>query len=194
MQGQRESNLTEHGRAQAVQNAATVAALGVDAIYASPLRRTRQSAKALADRTGLPIAFDDRLKEWDAGEWSGYLYEEVIEKWPEDWAAWRADMWNYRPPGCENFEDLARRGGAFLKDIQTTEADKIAIVSHGFIGRAMMAALAGLTPEDALRLKTANDIVFRFRQTPNGWRADRFERNEGPLDGLFESAEPSRLA
>ena len=194
MQGQRESNLTEHGRAQAEQNAEAAATLGVEAIYASPLRRTRQSAKALADRTSLSITFDDRLKEWDAGEWSGYLYEEVIEKWPEEWAAWRADMWNYRPPGCENFEDLARRGGAFLKDIQTTEADKIAIVSHGFIGRAMMAALAGLTPEDALRLKTANDIVFRFRQTPNGWRADRFERNEGPLDGLFETAEPSRLA
>ena len=194
MQGQRESDLTERGRRQAEQNAEAVARLGVDAVYASPLRRARHSAEALARRTGLAVAFDDRLKEWDAGDWSGFLYDEVKAKWPEEWAAWRADMWRYRPPSCENFEDLVIRGGAFLDDVLSTDAEKTAIVSHGFIGRAMMCVLGRLPPADALRLRTANDVFFRFRRMGDAWEADAFEAGNGPFFSLFEEAAPSRTA
>ena len=194
MQGQWESDLTAQGRRQAEQNAETAARLGVDAVYASPLRRARHSAEALSRRAGLDIAFDDRLKEWDAGAWSGFLYEEVQAQWPEEWAAWRADMWGYRPPGCENFEDLVKRGGAFLDDVLSTDVEKTAVVSHGFIGRAMMSVLARLAPDDAMRLRTANDVFFRFRLMGETWEADRFEAGTGPLPGLFADAAPSRLA
>lgn len=194
MQGQWESDLTARGREQAEGNAETAAALGVDAIHASPLRRARRSAEALSRRTGLDIAFDDRLKEWSAGDWSGYLYEEIPAKWPEEWAAWRADMWTYRPPGAENFVDLVKRGTAFLDDILETDVPAIAVVSHGFIGRAMMSVLAGLAPDDAMRLKTANDAFFRFRRSGNGWITDRFENGAGPLPGLFAQGSPSLIA
>lgn len=191
MQGQWEADLTERGLQQAEQNAETVAQLGVEAIYASPLRRARHSAEALSRRTDLAINFDDRLKEWNAGDWSGHLYEEVQEKWPEEWAAWRADMWSYRPPACENFEDLANRGGAFLDDILTMDTAKIAVVSHGFIGRAMMLVLARLAPSEALQLQTANDAFFRFQRNGDGWETDRFEAGQGPFTGLFDNQEPA---
>lgn len=191
MQGQWESDLTERGRQQADKNAETVANLGVDAIYASPLRRARHSAEALSQRTDHDLIFDDRLKEWNAGDWSGHLYAEVVEKWPEEWTAWRADMWNYRPPGCENFQDLARRGGDFLNDILVTEHQRIAVVSHGFIGRAMMLVLAKLQPDDALRLHTANDAVFRFKGAKDNWETDRFEAGVGPIPGLFKDEDPA---
>ncbi len=199
MQGQAESDLNARGRAQAEVNAETAARLGVEAIYASPLRRTRQSAAPLARRTGLEIVYDDRLKEWSAGDWSGYLYDEIPAKWPAAWAAWRADMWRTRPPGAENFEDLLARGGAFLRELTATECQSAAVVSHGFISRAMMASLAGLAPEDALRLKTANDVLFRFRRAGEKWTADRFEAGAGPMPGLFEgdlnnTAGPARPA
>ena len=194
MQGQRESDLTARGREQAEGNAEAAAALGVDAIYASPLRRARHSAEALSRRTGLAIAFDDRLKEWSAVDWSGFLYEEIPAQWPQEWATWRADMWSYRPPGAENFEDLVNRGTAFLDDILDTDAPAIAVVSHGFIGRAMMSVLAGMAPADAMRLKTANDVFFRFRRSGDTWIADRFENGEGPLRGLYEQGEASRIA
>jgi len=186
MQGQWESTLTERGRGHAEANAALVAALGVDALYASPLQRTRESAAPLAAMTGLSPAFDDRLKEWDAGDWSGVLYAEIPGRWPVEWAAWRADMWRVRAPGGENLEDLTDRGGAFLDEMLTREAGRrAAIVSHGFIGRAMIARLAGLAPDDALKLHTANDVVFRLRGGGDDWRCDRFEAGRGPADGLF---------
>ena len=211
MQGQREADLTARGREQAETNARAAAALGVDAIYASPLRRARQSAEPLARRAGLDIVCDDRLKEWRAGDWSGCLYTEIPARWPAEWAAWRADMWTYRPPGAENFEDLLARGGAFLDDLLKTDGCA-AVVSHGFIGRAMMSMLAGLEPRAAMRLNTANAVFFRFRRVEGSrergrfgdWTADRFEAGAGPLAGLFEEggfeeegaekAGPSRLA
>ena len=54
----------------------------------------RPRSKTLAiihEQIDLPAAFDDRLKEWSAGDWSGELYSEVPGKWPGESAAWQAD-------------------------------------------------------------------------------------------------------
>ncbi len=194
MQGQWESDLTELGRAQAKQTAAAVAAFGVDAIYASPLRRASDSAHPLCDATGCAATFDDRLKEWRAGDWSGCLYADIVTRWPEEWASWRKDMWRYRPPNAENFADLKERGAAFLDDVSKTQADRIAIVSHGFITRAMLAHLLDLSPDDALHLETPNDAFFRLHQDPTGWRAERHAAGAGQIAPLFQGEEPPGIA
>ena len=193
MQGQWESDLTELGRAQAERTAIAVAKLGVDAIYASPLRRTRASVKPLCDLTGRPSTFDDRLKEWNAGDWSGNLYADIVTRWPVEWAAWRQDMWRYRPPNAENFDDLKERGGAFLNDVLATTDSRIAIVSHGFITRAMIAHLLELSPEYALGLETENDTFFCLYQQTSRWSAERHDADTGPTD-LFGGQEPPSLA
>lgn len=193
MQGQWESDLTALGHEQAKQTAAAVAELGVDAIYASPLRRTRASVKPLCDLTGRPSTFDNRLKEWSAGDWSGNLYTDIVTRWPEEWAAWRNDMWGYRPPNAENFADLKKRGAAFLNDVLATTDSRIAIVSHGFITRAMIAHLLELSPEHALGLETANDSFFCLYQQTSGWCAERHDAGAGPTD-LFGGQEPPSLA
>ena len=194
IQGQWESDLTELGRAQAEQTASAVASLGVDAIYASPLRRARDAALALSKAAGLPAAFDDRLKEWSAGDWSGHLYTDVAERWPKEWAAWRNNTWIYRPPNAENFEDLMRRGGAFLTDIAGLRKSSVAIVSHGFITRAMLTFLLSLSPEEGLRIETSNDVFFRLRQEATGWRAERCKAGAAPVSGLISGEEASSLA
>ena len=194
MQGQAESDLTALGREQAANNAEAVSALGVDAIFASPLRRARDSALALSERTGLPITFDARLMEWRAGDWSGSLYADIVKRWPQEWAAWEADRWTYRPPGAENFADLVDRGGKALADILRADVRRIAIVSHGFITRGMLAYMLALDPEDALEIKTPNDAFFRLREKNGAWIADRFEAGAGPFPGLGEDAAPPTLA
>ncbi|MEN0065307.1 MAG: histidine phosphatase family protein [Myxococcota bacterium] len=180
-----ESQLTARGEAQAEVNARTVAELGVDAIVASPLLRTRQTAAFVAAATGLQPAFDERLAEWDAGAWSGWLYTEVREKWPEGFAAWRADMWNVRSPDGENFVDLIDRGRPAIEAILARDDARVAIVSHGFIGRVLIGDLLGLEREEILRMRPANDTFYRLRRRDGAWRVDRFEQGKGPLDGLF---------
>ena len=194
MQGQWESDLTELGHEQAQQTASIVAELGIDAIYASPLRRTRASAKPLCDLTSKNAIFDDRLKEWHAGDWSGNLYADIVTHWPDEWASWREDMWRYRPPNAENFIDLTERGGAFLNEIAATAELRIAIVSHGFITRAMIAYLLNLAPENALRLETPNDAFFRLQRETDGWRAQRWDGAARSFSNLQHETPPPGLA
>ena len=61
--------LNETGLAQARGLAEEVEKLGdVDIIIASPLLRAQTTASAVAERCGLRIVTDERLREWDYGE------------------------------------------------------------------------------------------------------------------------------
>ncbi|MEE4360963.1 MAG: histidine phosphatase family protein, partial [Pseudomonadales bacterium] len=80
MQGQWNSDLSELGRAQARVSGALLAGRGIEAMFASPLDRTRQTAALINEHLNLPVTYDDRLKEWDCGDWSGHLYAEVAER------------------------------------------------------------------------------------------------------------------
>lgn len=58
--------LTEVGREQARRLGERMASYGVDAIYSSPLLRARETAQAIADRTGLEVIVVHDLREIDS--------------------------------------------------------------------------------------------------------------------------------
>src|SRR4051794_2048992 len=65
-------HLDDTGRAQAQAVAERLSALKtVDAIYASPLERTRETAKPIAALRGLRVQIDRGLIELDIGAWTG---------------------------------------------------------------------------------------------------------------------------
>lgn len=55
--------LTAVGRADARRTADWLASQPLSAVYASPLRRARETAEILAGRAGLPVQVDPRLRE-----------------------------------------------------------------------------------------------------------------------------------
>ncbi|MEM6926042.1 MAG: histidine phosphatase family protein [Myxococcota bacterium] len=181
VQGRLESTLTPLGRGQARATAERIATLGVDGIVASTALRARQSAEILAELTGLVPRYDERLVEWDAGEWSGHLYAELVERWSDAFAAWTDDPWTVPAPGGETFADLVHRGRPALNEVLASGVARVAIVFHGFIGRALLADLVGLSRAEATRLKGPNDAFFRCREADGGWRCERFERDEEPV-------------
>jgi probable phosphoglycerate mutase len=64
--GVADPELSENGRAQARHLADYLAAEApLDALYASPLLRSRQTAEPIADCFGLQIVVDDNVAEWD---------------------------------------------------------------------------------------------------------------------------------
>ena len=65
-------HLADSGRAQAEAVAERLATLKrVDAVYASPLERTRETAAAIGTRLGLKVGVEKGLLECDFGEWTG---------------------------------------------------------------------------------------------------------------------------
>ena len=182
-QGQRNSDLSGLGRCQADQGGRLLARFGIQALFASPLDRARQTAEIINRHLGLPVVYDERIKEWDCGDWSGHLRAEVLEGWPEEWAARQADMFHYRGPGCENYPDMFARARPFVAELERHDAEHIAVVSHGMIGKVMIAILLGLDERQTLAVYQANDVVFRVT-TGARPEAHHYRAGEGPFPGL----------
>ena len=184
LQGQLDSPLTDLGRGHARASAALLARLGVDLIYASPLGRTRETVALMRERLPQTVIFDDRLKEWSGGDWSGELHAQIRVKWPAEWAAWDADRYTHRSPRGESFDDLIARARSFFADVAVVPAQRIAIVAHGFLNRALANVLLSLGRAETLAIRQGNDTLIRVSIDPSGRRVDHFVGDQGPLEGL----------
>jgi probable phosphoglycerate mutase len=123
-QGQADPPLSELGIAQA--EAAARAVDGVEVIWASDLERARHTASILAAARGLEVVADPRLREREAGEWTGLTRAEIEEQYPGALAERR------RPPGFEFDDVLVVRALGALQDLAATLAGRTAIaVTHG---------------------------------------------------------------
>ncbi len=70
------TSLTETGEKQAAELAGAIhkshnESLPLKTIYCSPLQRTQQTARAIAEKTGATVVIDERLREVEFGEYEG---------------------------------------------------------------------------------------------------------------------------
>ena len=184
MQGQWNSDLSELGRAQAEVNGKFLEPLGIEYLVASPLDRTRQTAEIITDQLQISFGVDDRIKEWDCGDWSGEMWDDLQEKWPEEFACWQSDQFHYRGPAAENYPDMIERSSPFLNEILATGFTRIAIVSHGMIGRAMIGTLLSMSPEEMLGFSQTNDTVIKLTLDASDFVAEHYVGGNGPKQGL----------
>lgn len=184
MQGQWNSDLTELGREQADINGRFLTTLGIDYLVASPLDRTRQTADIINQHLELDINYDGRIMEWHCGDWSGELWDDVSIKWPKEFAAWQEDQFNYPGPNGENYPDMIKRTSPFLDEVFASQHSRIAIVSHGMIGRVMVSILLGHSPEEMFHFGQSNDTIFHLTEHTEGFAIQHFVGGEGPHSGL----------
>ena len=184
MQGQWNSDLNELGRQQADVNGRFLKHLDVEYMVASPLDRTRQTAEIIDEHLGIDFDMDERIKEWHCGDWSGEMWDEVPDKWPEEFAAWQADQFYYRGPGTENYPDMIDRARPFLDELLANEFSRIAIVSHGMIGRAMVGTLLSMSPDEMFSFGQTNDTMIHLTLHDDRFSAQHFIGGAGPHGGL----------
>ncbi len=122
--------LTEFGRVQATAAASRLGTSGAVAVVSSPLRRAQQTAAVVADALGVDLTIEPGLRETDFGDWEGYTFAEVREKWPRELAAWLADP-AVAPPFGESFVDTATRvRQARDRLLESYGGDVVVLVSH----------------------------------------------------------------
>ncbi|MGA4993538.1 bifunctional RNase H/acid phosphatase [Nonomuraea bangladeshensis] len=120
-----------------------------EVIVSSPLKRARQTAAAVAARTGLDVEVDDELREADFGEWEGHTFTEVQRRWPAELTAWLADP-EAAPPGGESFAVAARRvQAAGERLVERYEGKTVLAVSH-VTPIKMLLRLALMAPLESL--------------------------------------------
>jgi probable phosphoglycerate mutase len=158
-QGHADPPLSELGRRQAYVAAASIGA--VDGIISSDLQRAAETAAIIAQQLGVgPVMVDERLRERDAGEWTGLTKTEIEQRWP-GWIEGRK-----RPAGFEEVASvIARVLEAFDAIHSSSRGSSLLVVTHGGVIRSLEKAhglsgdavtnLGGVT----VRLSTSGCVV-----------------------------------
>lgn len=136
-------HLSDAGRAQAERAAARIAGLKkVDAVYASPLERTRETAAPIAKATGLRVRRDKGLLECDFGEWTGAALKDLM-KLPE-WRTVQSRPSLFRFPGGESFAEMQLRISSSIQRLAAAHRGQtIVAVSHADPIKAAVSNAAG---------------------------------------------------
>lgn len=143
--GSSDPPLTEVGEAMAQEFAMAYSSIRWEAIYSSPMLRTRQTADPLCRMAALQPVIEEGLQEIGYGEWEGLKHDEAKERWPEAFRYWADDVASRGTPGGENAFQVAARAMRVVEAVRTRHArGNVLLVSHKATLRVMTCALLGL--------------------------------------------------
>ncbi|SFV38796.1 probable phosphoglycerate mutase [Devosia crocina] len=176
LQGQADIGLSAKGEAQARALAGTVEQLAPDHVITSDLRRAYQTAELL----GFPDAVrEPGLREVDVGEWTGLDIARIIADEPEAYRGWRAGT--FAPPGGEIWSDFAARTAAATR-AAAAEADRLLVVCHGGVIRALLQTLLGLKPRRIIPVGPGSLTILAHKPNEADMRLEVFNyAPDGPV-------------
>src|SRR5579862_8609350 len=175
-----DGSLTEKGRMQAEACAKKIADLqksglfgNIAAMYASDLKRAKETAQPIAKELGMEIQVRPNLREINWGSADGQLVKEMTEKYatieqqvkqdhPE-----RKTRWDYFPvfEGAETFNALLKRTQTELKQIaQLHQGETVLIIGHG---RALKTLIAEAKDSEEKIPYPANCGIAEFTYSPD---------------------------
>jgi probable phosphomutase (TIGR03848 family) len=136
-------HLADSGREQAARAAQRIAELPkVDAIYASPLERARETAAPIGAARGLKVQIDKGLLECDFGDWTGAELKALM-KLPE-WGTVQRAPSTFRFPNGESFTEMQTRMVSAIDRLRARHpGGTIVCVSHADPIKAAVAHAMG---------------------------------------------------
>ena len=166
--GRTDVPLTERGRELAAAAGRLIATLRADTTPALVLTSPRTRAQDTARLAGFRVdAVDERLAEWDYGEYEGRTTPEIRETVP----GWT--VWTHPHPGGETPQDVTERADSLLVDARARlGSGDVVLVGHGHFSRVLVARWIGLPATDGVR----------FAMEAAGWAVLGDERGVPRLD------------
>ncbi|MFC9949866.1 bifunctional RNase H/acid phosphatase [Streptomyces prasinus] len=153
--GGSDPSLSDAGREQAMRTAEALARRGtVQAVVASPLARTRETAGIVAARLGLEVSVEEGLRETDFGAWEGLTFGEVRERHPDDLNAWLSSPDAEPTGGGESFAATAARVAATRDRLTAAYAGRtVLLVTHVTPIKTLVRLALGAPPEALFRME-----------------------------------------
>jgi len=137
--------LSDEGRAQASALGERLADAELAAVYASPMKRTVETATLVAAPHKLPLTTDAGLREIDHGRWEQLTRREVEARFPEEYSNWEADPFTFAPEAGESGLSVMARALPVLRRIVVAHTGKtVAVVSHKATIRLVLCSLLGI--------------------------------------------------
>lgn len=165
--GRTDIPLTDRGRALAKATGEVGRHLlhGTSALVISS---PRSRARVTAELAGLHVdRIDERLAEWDYGDYEGITTEEIRETVP----GWT--VWTHPCPDGETADEVAARADSVLADARAAEGD-VVLVGHGHFSRVLVSRW----------LQRPADEGVHYAMDPAGWAVLGDERGVPQLVGI----------
>ncbi|KAJ3315742.1 Fructose-2,6-bisphosphatase [Blyttiomyces sp. JEL0837] len=151
-------------------------ALGQDTrltVWTSTLKRTIQTASYIP----FPQLQWKALDELDSGVCDGLTYEEIEERYPEDFAERDEDKYNYRYKGGESYADLVRRLEPVTLELERHHDPNhsILIIGHQAVLRALYAYFLNYSHDELPYLHIPLHTVVKLELKAYGCIEQRFK-------------------
>ncbi|MCC7354521.1 MAG: histidine phosphatase family protein [Anaerolineae bacterium] len=150
--------LDEVGHAQAKALARRLAAEfpTLTALYASPLRRARETATPIATTLGLVVEPHPGLIDINYGDWQGLTPAEVAARYPVLYQTWVVAPAQVRFPGGETLSEVRLRARAAMDGIASHRPNEtVAIVSHLVVCRLLLCSVLEMPMSQSTLLRQA---------------------------------------
>ena len=166
--GRVDMEISPQGREQAAALAAFLQRKRPDAIYASPMKRVQQTlAPLLNNGTPPPVTVAD-LCEVDFGDWTGFGWEALQQKFGVSAYAWLDEIERGTVPNGESGAVFRGRVEPCLRQIIAAHAGQtVAVFCHGGVIRMMLSILLELPLPKTGQFEIAYASITRVALHPH---------------------------
>jgi len=170
MQGTTDTLLSDIGRAQAQALGRRLAEREFDGLYSSDLSRARDTARAIAERTGCELVTDPRLQERRFGIFEGLTHAEIASRYPDELARFQSRDPDWTVPGGESAAAFMRRCLGCLEELAGRHRRReIVVVTHGLVLDSLYRAAHGMGHGEQRPVPLINASVNVFGRG-DAWR------------------------
>ncbi|KAI2798753.1 6-phosphofructo-2-kinase/fructose-2,6-bisphosphatase 2 [Blomia tropicalis] len=140
-------------------------------VWTSQLRRTAQTSELIK----APQERWKALNEIDAGICEEMTYEEIQNKYPEEFALRDQDKFHYRYPKGESYEDLVARLEPVIMELERQE--NVLVVAHQAVLRCLLAYFLDKPAEKLPYLKVPLHAIIKLTPVAYGCEVEEIKVN-----------------
>jgi len=159
--------LSGAGLAQAEAAARLLSRSQIDAVYCTPLLRSRQTAERIAAPHSLRVEEIPELTECDVGLWEGRSWVEIEQAEPDAYRQFMSDPATHGYGGGENLAQVLARVQPVIERLLSSNLGRgVVIVGHNVVNRVYLAARLGIPLSRAREIAQDNGgvNVIRYRR------------------------------
>ncbi|XP_029902238.1 6-phosphofructo-2-kinase/fructose-2,6-bisphosphatase 3 isoform X2 [Myripristis murdjan] len=140
-------------------------------VFTSQLCRSIQTAEDL----GVPYEQWKALNEIDAGVCEEMTYDEVKEKFPEEFDLRDQDKYYYRYPAGESYQDLVQRVEPVIMELERQE--NVLVICHQAVMRCLLAYFLDKSADEMPYLKCPLHTVLKLTPVAYGCKVESIYLN-----------------
>ncbi len=156
-------------------------------VWTSMLKRSAETAEYFEADDDYDVKAWEMLNELNSGTFEGLTYDEIADKYPDEFLRRAQDKLHYTYPGVggEGYLQVINRLRDMVREIERV-TDHVLLIGHRSVCRVLMAYFMDLTREDIADLDVPLGRLYAIEPKPYGieFHAYQYSEESGWFDEL----------